>query len=85
MITGYLGQSIYNSFLVYCRELAPTTVSLTGDRATTVYMIRTIHLIIIFNHVNICAINCFWAIMLGILKLLPVKDHQKTKDQLKKF
>ena len=23
----------YNSFLVYCRELAPGTVSLTGDRA----------------------------------------------------
>ena len=23
----------YNSFLVYCRELAPCTVSLTGDRA----------------------------------------------------
>ena len=25
--------SNYNSFLVYCRELAPGTVSLTGDRA----------------------------------------------------
>ena len=24
---------IYNPFLVYCRELAPGTVSLTGDRA----------------------------------------------------
>ena len=24
---------MYNSFLVYCRELAPGTVSLTGDRA----------------------------------------------------
>ena len=23
----------YNSFLIYCRELAPDTVSLTGDRA----------------------------------------------------
>ena len=23
----------YNPFLVYCRELAPGTVSLTGDRA----------------------------------------------------
>ena len=23
----------YNLFLVYCRELAPSTVSLTGDRA----------------------------------------------------
>ena len=23
----------YNSFLVYCRELAPVTVSLTGDQA----------------------------------------------------
>ena len=23
----------YNPFLVYCRELAPDTVSLTGDRA----------------------------------------------------
>ena len=23
----------YNPFLVYCRELAPRTVSLTGDRA----------------------------------------------------
>ena len=23
----------YNSFLVYCRELAPGTISLTGDRA----------------------------------------------------
>ena len=23
----------YNPFLVYCRELAPCTVSLTGDRA----------------------------------------------------
>ena len=23
----------YNPFLVYCRELAPSTVSLTGDRA----------------------------------------------------
>ena len=33
---------IYNSFLVYCRELAPGTISLTGDRATTVNMIRTI-------------------------------------------
>ena len=27
MLTGY------NLFLVYCRELAPGTVSLTGDRA----------------------------------------------------
>ena len=25
--------SCYNSFLVYCRELVPGTVSLTGDRA----------------------------------------------------
>ena len=25
--------AIYNPFLVYCRELAPDTVSLTGDRA----------------------------------------------------
>ena len=25
--------SFYNPFLVYCRELAPGTVSLTGDRA----------------------------------------------------
>ena len=24
---------VYNPFLVYCRELAPGTVSLTGDRA----------------------------------------------------
>ena len=24
---------MYNPFLVYCRELAPSTVSLTGDRA----------------------------------------------------
>ena len=24
---------VYNPFLVYCRELAPVTVSLTGDRA----------------------------------------------------
>ena len=24
---------MYNPFLVYCRELAPGTVSLTGDRA----------------------------------------------------
>ena len=24
---------LYNSFLVYCRELAPDAVSLTGDRA----------------------------------------------------
>ena len=24
---------IYNPFLIYCRELAPSTVSLTGDRA----------------------------------------------------
>ena len=26
-------RSVYNPFLVYCRELAPGTVSLTGDRA----------------------------------------------------
>ena len=25
--------TLYNPFLVYCRELAPGTVSLTGDRA----------------------------------------------------
>ena len=25
---------LYNAFNVYCRELAPGTVSLTGDRAT---------------------------------------------------
>ena len=25
--------NMYNPFLVYCRELAPCTVSLTGDRA----------------------------------------------------
>ena len=29
----FLDCSLYNSFLVYCRELAPGTVSLTGDRA----------------------------------------------------
>ena len=28
-----LCKSTYNPFLVYCRELAPGTVSLTGDRA----------------------------------------------------
>ena len=28
-----LSQDMYNPFLVYCRELAPATVSLTGDRA----------------------------------------------------
>ena len=28
-----LKRRVYNSFLVYCRELAPGTVSLTGDRA----------------------------------------------------
>ena len=27
------GINYYNPFLVYCRELAPGTVSLTGDRA----------------------------------------------------
>ena len=32
----------YNPFLVYCRELALGTISLTGDRAPTVNMIRTI-------------------------------------------
>ena len=26
-------RAYYNPFLVYCRELAPGTVSLTGDRA----------------------------------------------------
>ena len=35
----------YNPFLVYCNELASGTVSLqvTGPRATTVNMIRTIN------------------------------------------
>ena len=27
------GKTPYNPFLVYCRELAPGTVSLTGDQA----------------------------------------------------
>ena len=31
--TKYLFSGAYNSHLVYCRELAPGTVSLTGDRA----------------------------------------------------
>ena len=31
MLLLYVG--VYNPFLVYCRELAPGTVSLTGDRA----------------------------------------------------
>ena len=29
----YALTAIYNPFLVYCRELAPDTVTLTGDRA----------------------------------------------------
>ena len=29
----YMLNAYYNPFLVYCRELAPGTVSLTGDRA----------------------------------------------------
>ena len=29
----YIQVVSYNPFLVYCRELAPGTVSLTGDRA----------------------------------------------------
>ena len=29
----YIFKRIYNPFLVYCCELAPGTVSLTGDRA----------------------------------------------------
>ena len=29
--------------------------------------------------------DCFLVVMLGILALLLVKDHQKTKDQLKSF
>ena len=28
-----ISKFIYNPFLVYCRELAPGTVSLAGDRA----------------------------------------------------
>ena len=28
-----LTSNVYNPFLVYCHELAPGTVSLTGDRA----------------------------------------------------
>ena len=31
--TGVFFSCWYNPFLVYCRELAPSTVSLTGDRA----------------------------------------------------
>ena len=30
---SFFGTVWYNPFLVYCRELAPSTVSLTGDRA----------------------------------------------------
>ena len=33
MITIHFHVTYYNPFLVYCRELAPGTVSLTGDRA----------------------------------------------------
>ena len=33
MVYMYIQVESYNPFLVYCRELAPGTVSLTGDRA----------------------------------------------------
>ena len=33
IFSRWLGAHRYNPFLVYCRELAPGTVSLTGDRA----------------------------------------------------
>ena len=33
MLAPIIIKSRYNPFLVYCRELAPSTVSLTGDRA----------------------------------------------------
>ena len=32
-IPGFIYQELYNDFNVYCRELAPSTVNLTGDRA----------------------------------------------------
>ena len=32
-IVCHVQNRYYNPFLVYCRELAPGTVSLTGDRA----------------------------------------------------
>ena len=33
IFTCFFHELRYNPFLVYCRELAPGTVSLTGDRA----------------------------------------------------
>ena len=33
MTSVCFNNDVHNSFLVYCRELAPGTVSLTGDRA----------------------------------------------------
>ena len=33
MVNQYVSNNHYNAFNVYCRELAPGTVSLTGDRA----------------------------------------------------
>ena len=32
-IPGFIYQELYNDLNVYCRELAPSTVNLTGDRA----------------------------------------------------
>ena len=44
----------YNSFLVYCRELAPGTVSLTGDRAQIDDSKHGLHLYIIPVSVFYC-------------------------------
>ena len=57
---NYVCLNIYNPFLVYCRELAPGTVSLTGGRAQgddskheshyRVFTVRTFHLLLNINY-----------------------------------
>ena len=48
----------YNPFLVYCRELAPSTVSLTGDRAQGDDSKHDSHYIYVMHFpINLCGVE----------------------------
>ena len=54
---------LYNPFLAYCRELAPSTVSLTGDRAQGDDSKHDLH----YTRMKIGCIDCVFAVNIACI------------------
>ena len=64
---------IYNSVLIYCRELSPGTVSLTGDRAQGDDSKHDSHYTLYYTSLFLLKINDFYNVCLLTTKIFLSK------------